>query len=75
MDHGVDGILLKHRGDSLFIRAVAHHQRHLLARQFLHPAQGLRAGIAQIIQHHHVISRLQQTKRRVGTDVSGAAGQ
>ena len=73
MNHRVDLILFKELGQGFFIGAVPNHQGRFFARQFFHPAQRLRAGIAQIIQSYYVITSVQKAQRRMGADVSGTA--
>ena len=47
---------------------------YLLSRDLLHPAQGLLAGVAQIVRYHDVVPRLDKLHTGVAADIAGAAG-
>jgi hypothetical protein len=70
----MDGLRLE---QAIEQRAVAHVALHALQRlpgDALDARQGLRAAVAEVVEHHESVTRSLERHTGVGTDVAGAAG-
>ena len=75
VDHGVDVRVLGEQGLHLVLMAqLGPDEGDGLPGDFLHPAQGLLAGVVEVVRHHDLIARVDQLHAGVAADIAGAAG-
>lgn len=71
VNHGADRMLAEQLIQQVAVSDIALDKGQGAFGQSLHPAQGLPGSIAEVVQHHHLMSRLQQGQHRMGADIAG----
>src|SRR5690554_367030 len=74
VNHGTDRMLTEQLIQQGAVAYIALDKDQGAFCQLLYPAQRLPGGIAEVIQHHHLMPRLQQGQNRMRADIAGTAG-
>ncbi|MCG3168459.1 MAG: hypothetical protein POELPBGB_04265 [Bacteroidia bacterium] len=73
MQHCADGVFAEHRAQGCRVAHIAFVEGDRPAGDPLDPSTHLATAVAQIVDHHHAITGLQQFDTGMGTDVAGAS--
>ena len=74
VDDPVELVGAKDRLGGGVVQQVDLAERHLFAGDLLNALHHFGAGVAEVVQDHHLVSRVQQFHAGVASDVTGAAG-
>ncbi len=74
VDHRIDFFLPEQQINRFGVAQVGQVKLDVFAGQFLHPAQGIGFGVAEVVDDHDLVARFEQFDAGVGADVAGAAG-
>ena len=74
MDNAVEAVFPEHPLQGGPVPDIRPVKWDFSPRQKLHPLLGLQAGVGEIIQADHLVSRPEQLHLGMGTDIPGAAG-
>ena len=74
VDHRVDaGMLGEQVLHLVFIAQLGFNEGDGFSSDFLHPPQGLLAGVAEVVGYHDVVAGLDELHAGMAGDISGAA--
>ena len=74
MDHRVDPIVVKRLADGRAVAQIALAERQILSGNFADAVERIGLGVDEIVDHDHLVARVQQLHARMTSDKAGAAG-